>query len=67
MPRGIHKIENHYRATGTLHGRSKLTELQVLMIRQLANIMSMQDIADRYTISKTQVFNIVHKRNWTHI
>lgn len=53
---------------GEAHGRSKLTAADVLAIRaQYAEGGILQrELADAYSISPQQVYNIVHRRSWRH-
>lgn len=55
-------------ATGSRHGRSKLTEDQVKEIRRLANggILN-KELADNFQISPHMISRIVKRHNWKHI
>jgi len=56
-------------AKGSDHGRSKLTSDQVLEIRRIGSDVSVRvaDIASRFCISTTAVYDILSKRKWKHI
>jgi hypothetical protein len=47
--------------------QAKLTEKDVIEIRNLAKTSSQRYIAERYGISNQQVNRIVHRINWAHI
>lgn len=50
---------------GEKNPEAKLTEAIVLKILSAEGYM--YQIADKYGISKTQVWNIKHRRNWKHV
>jgi hypothetical protein len=54
---------------GELSGTHKLKEWQVLEIRRVYKQKSstMQTLADKYEVSITEVFRIIHRRRWCHI
>lgn len=53
---------------GETNGRAKLSENDVLEIRNLyKNGISMNEIAKVYGIGKTSVYLIIHKKVWRHI
>jgi len=55
----------HVPLPGELHGNAKLKESQVHEIRNASD--TLQVIADRFGISKSQVFNIKHRKAWFHL
>ena len=56
------------RPKGQSHGRSKLTEEDVLRIRSLGSSkLSQQAIADQFEISRPLVSLIINRKIWTHI
>jgi len=55
----------HVALPGEQHGNAKLKDEQVLEIRSLSDTMAA--IAARFGISKSQVFNIKHRRAWAHL
>lgn len=63
--RGRQKLPPRVRGSG--HHMSKLTESDVLAIRQLAGTMSQSKIADQFGISFQQVSMIVLRKNWKHV
>jgi hypothetical protein len=53
---------------GRDHGRVKLTEEQVLEIRtRYVRGASGYDLANRYGVSKGNIFHILHRRSWKHL
>jgi hypothetical protein len=57
----------HEKGRGEGNGRSKLTNSQVLEIRQLSSTMSQRDIAKLYSVSKTTVRGILSRTTWKNI
>jgi hypothetical protein len=57
--------EAHVR--GSENGQAKLTEAEVLQIRALAPTMLQQQIADKFGISRKQIWAIVHRKKWAHL
>lgn len=54
--------------SGSKNGRSKLTEDQVVQIKQLLlQGIKNKEIADKFSISKSVICDIKHKRKWSHI
>jgi len=63
-----HAVETGLRNTkGIRHGRHKLTESQVLEIRELASSMRGVDIAKLYGVGKVCISQIIHRKSWNHI
>ena len=59
-------IEN--RPRGSQHGNSKLTESDVLEIRKLYNKgIGSRALGRIFKITKTQILNIVNRRQWKHL
>ena len=53
---------------GSHHPEAKLTESQVLMIRQrVANGEVQRSLAKEYAVSPSIVCDIVNKKRWTHV
>ena len=53
---------------GSLHGRSKLKEADVLEIRHLRSTgMPLKEIAARFSVNVPMISLIVNRKNWTHI
>jgi hypothetical protein len=54
---------------GAANGNAKLSARQVAQIREsyATNGETMQSIANRFCVSKKQVLNIVHRRQWAHL
>ena len=55
----------HVASPGERHGMHKLTETQVLAIRQADG--SQRAIAKLFGISQKQVFSILHRKSWKHL
>ena len=60
------RLGNTYNARGSAHGRSKLTEEQVLEIRAIEGKTHTQ-IAKEYGVGRTIIFNIINRKRWVHI
>jgi DNA-binding transcriptional regulator YiaG len=60
---------NSKKNRGENHGRSKLSETQVLEIKELLakSNLSQHAIADRYEVSATLINHINTGRIWTHL
>ena len=53
---------------GESHGRARLSATQVTEIRERARGgMSMLTLARLYAISKRTIFDVIHRRTWTHV
>jgi len=52
---------------GERHGRSKLTEKQVLEIRKIGNTMLQREIAEIYNVHREAISNILSRKCWKHI
>ncbi len=52
---------------GELHGMAKLTEKQVVEIRENKNKLSKTKLAKIYNVSRTLIYLIDSRKNWTHI
>jgi DNA-binding NarL/FixJ family response regulator len=53
---------------GDKNGRAKLTEAEVIQIKQLLlQGVKNKEIADKFGISKSVICDIKHKRKWSHI
>lgn len=55
------------RRRGSRHGMSKLTETDVLVIRQMKGKMYQRRIARWFNVTEGMVSLILHRRNWNHI
>lgn len=74
-PEKVARGENHYRkkqpslgTKGEQVGGSKLTTERVLEMRQLHGLgWSSKKLAAHFQVSKAQVWNIVARKQWTHI
>lgn len=54
--------------TGEKHGRSKLTESQVLSIREKYRLgVPIKKIKEEFNLSRCHFDQIVNKRRWTHL
>ena len=52
---------------GETHNRAKLTESQVLEIRELAKTTPLNILAEKYSMDSSQVCRIVNRKSWRHI
>ena len=52
---------------GSKHGNSKLTEKEVIEIRELSKIKTRKQIAKKYKISYSNVGAIINNKLWKHI
>ncbi len=70
---GTHKLNSEdmvaksRQAKGELAGNSKLVEAQVLQIRKLQGKYSSRQVAEIFSISKTNVLDIWNNRIWRHV
>lgn len=54
--------------TGSRHHQAKLTEEQVLEIRSFGRVHGLpKELAKRYGVSVTNIYDILHRRIWRHI
>jgi len=53
--------------SGSKNGASKVTESEVLDIREIGYSISLGEIAGRFGVSKATVCNILKRKTWTHI
>lgn len=62
------KMDQGRQAKGESNGSSKLTETKVLEIREkYVTGFSWQKLSDMFNVSKKQIKNIVHRKNWKNI
>lgn len=54
---------------GETNHKAKSTEADVLLILELyyTTELSMQSIADKFELSKTQIWRIVTRKQWRHV
>lgn len=52
---------------GIKNGCAKLTEEEVLQIRDIGNSMLKKDIAKKYNVGSTTISRVLSKSNWKHI
>lgn len=52
---------------GESHPKSKVTEVEVRDIRKLKETLSNKELAKMYSLTTTQIWRIVTRRNWKHI
>lgn len=62
----IDKVSKKRQARGETSGRSKLTELQVLEIRE-RQCLSQRKLAMEFGISQTHIRDIRNRKTWKHI
>jgi len=59
---GLHKVHR-----GEQHSQNKLTDKEVLEIRELKGKMYHREIAEKFGISRVTITNILNNKNWIHI
>lgn len=61
--------DRNRQARGITHGRHKLTEEEIISIRNLyaTGKYIQQDIADEFNISRSHICNILNDKFWKHI
>lgn len=52
---------------GSLHGRAKLSEVDVRVIRRRAEFETHVDLAREYGTSPAAIWHLVHRRTWKHV
>jgi len=60
------KVSRGRQARGNHNGNTKLTEKDVLDIRQIRG-MSYRAIAKRYGVSRQNIYSIINRKLWRHI
>jgi hypothetical protein len=61
---GENRIKRNATAKGEGHGRAKLTEKQVLEIRQLKNKFSYREIGEMFGVTRYTIYLIYKNQNW---
>lgn len=63
------KINKNRQAIGSRHGRSKLTEEDVISIRNnyANNTVSQYLLAKKYGVCQAQISNIIRKKKWSQV
>ncbi len=64
---GAKDLMIYNRALGEKMGRSKLTDSQVLEIRDKYPKMKGPELAKEYGVGHAMIYNIIKRKNWTHI
>ena len=54
-------------ARGEGHGRAKLTEAQVLEIRELVRTARHEDVASQFGVARETVSCIARRKTWAHV
>lgn len=54
-------------AKGERQGQAKLTERDVAAIRAMAKAHTQQCIADKYDVSRSNIYKIVNLKTWSHV
>lgn len=62
-----HAVDNKLNCFGERHRKAKLTEKQVIEIRENYRDKSQQEIADMYNVAQTTISMIRNGKNWKHI
>jgi DNA-binding transcriptional regulator YiaG len=61
------KVRENRQAKGESQGSAKLTEQQVLEIRENKNNLSQRKLAKTYGVSQYAIQAILHKKTWKHL
>lgn len=64
---GAKKLIKFNRAVGEKMGKSKLTEKQVKEIRQKYPSINGPQLAKEYGVRHAMIYNIIKRKNWTHL
>jgi predicted DNA-binding protein YlxM (UPF0122 family) len=57
-------VNGHF---GEKHTAARLTESDVMLIMQLVDDLSLGELADKFEVSKTAIFDIKHARSWKYL
>ncbi|AWN05330.1 HNH endonuclease [Streptomyces phage Ibantik] len=63
------RVEHGTQVSGEQHPLSKLDEKAVKQIRELYNTgdYKMRELATKFNVSKTKIFQVIHKQSWAHV
>lgn len=64
---GAKDLNYYNRAVGEKMGRSKLTEQQVIQIRESYPLKSGPQLAKEFGVTHCNIYCILNRKNWTHI
>jgi hypothetical protein len=64
---GEDRVRNDRQVRGEKHGCAKLTEDEVREILALRGKLSQKEIAKRFGVSDTHVYDILNGRSWNHV
>ncbi len=62
-----HAIKNNLHVRGESVGTSKLTEKQVLEIRNIHKKFTQKQLAKKYNVTQTNIQCILNRKSWRHI
>lgn len=62
-----HALVNNLKPKGENHGSAKLSEKEVIEIRNINNSLSVRDIAKTYNVQKCTISKILKRKTWKHI
>ena len=62
-----HALVNNLKPKGENHGSAKLSEKEVLEIRNINNSLPIRDIAKKYNVQKCTIEKILKRKTWKHI
>lgn len=62
-----HAMENNLKPKGIEHGRSKLTEKDVLEIRKIGNSQTLEKTAELYNVQFACINKILARKTWKHL
>lgn len=61
------KIIHGTKSVGQKQGRSKLTDDQILKIREMARTYTQDEIAHQFGVMQPIISRIIHRKNWSHV
>lgn len=62
-----HAIKNNLYSRGEKFVKSKLKDKDVLDILSMKGVLLAKDIAKKYGVATSRIYNIFHNKAWTHI
>jgi hypothetical protein len=62
-----HAMENDLKPKGINHGRAKLTENDILRIREIGNSQTLEKTAELYNVQYACISKILARKTWKHL
>jgi DNA invertase Pin-like site-specific DNA recombinase len=64
----LDKVSHGRKPMGSTHGKAKLSEDEVILIRHLAATgVSITSIAKHFDITSPSIYDIVNRKSWKHV